>query len=236
MLQVKKHIPNTITLLNLSCGVLGIIASFNGAPETAFALMLLASVFDFCDGLAARLLGAYSPVGKELDSLADLVSFGVLPAIMLYHLVDGIGWGSWYVYVPLLIAPFSALRLAKFNTDDRQTDGFLGLPTPACAILCGSFAAWYSMGGCLACGRGVAAVVCICSLLLCCLLISEVPMFSFKLHRGEDLRAFFTWKRIVFLAALVASALAVLIWHQSWPLLFFAGFGSYIVLNLIPGK
>ncbi|MBO4427465.1 MAG: CDP-diacylglycerol--serine O-phosphatidyltransferase [Bacteroidales bacterium] len=238
MIQIKKHIPNTITLMNFLCGVLGIAATFADMPQAAFLLMLCASVFDFCDGLAARLIGAYSEVGKELDSLSDLVSFGVLPSIMLYHLLQGIAPGRWYVFVPLLLALFSALRLAKFNTDTRQGDSFLGLPTPACAIVCGSFAAWYGMGGylSLASGTGVAFFVCAGAILLCALLVSEVPMFSFKLHRGEDLKAFFNWKRIAFLAALAASALFVLLEGHSWPLLFFAAFSSYIVLNLIPGK
>ena len=238
MIQIKKHIPNTITLMNLLCGVLGIIATFNDMPQAAFMLMLCAAVFDFCDGLAARLLGAYSEIGKELDSLADLVSFGVLPSIMLYNMLESIAWRRWYVFVPLLIALFSALRLAKFNTDDRQGDAFLGLPTPACAMICGSFAAWYGMGGylSLASGTGVAFFVCAGALLLCALLISEVPMFSFKLHRGEDLKAFFNWRRIVVLIALIASAIVVLFWNHSWPLLFFATFSTYLVLNLIPQK
>lgn len=238
MVRIKKHIPNSITLMNLLCGILGIIATFNDKPQTAFMLMLCAAVFDFCDGLAARLFGAYSDTGKELDSLADLVSFGVLPSLMLYSLVEGIAWRRWYVFVPLLLALFSALRLAVFNTDKRQENSFLGLPTPACAIVCGSFAAWYDLGGylSLASGTGVAFFVCAGSLLLCALLVSDIPMFSFKLHPGEDLRAFFTWRRVVFLAALIGSALVVIIWHHSWPLLFFAGFSAYIVLNLIPGK
>ncbi|MBO4595134.1 MAG: CDP-diacylglycerol--serine O-phosphatidyltransferase [Bacteroidales bacterium] len=238
MISIKKHIPNSITLLNLLCGVLGIVASFEGMPQAAFLLMLLASVFDFCDGLAARLLGAYSELGKELDSLSDLVSFGVLPSVMLFNLLDDIAWGRWFVYVPLLLALFSALRLAKFNTDERQSDGFLGLPTPACAIVCGSFAAWYGMGGCLvgASELLVAGLVCAGTVLLCTLLVSEVPMFSFKLHPGEDLRAFFGWKRIAFLLVLLASAVFVLACGPGWPLLFFAAFGGYIILNLIPIK
>lgn len=237
-MSIKKHIPNTITLLNMLCGVIGIIAVFNDKPQTAFILMLAAACFDFCDGLAARLLGAYSEIGKELDSLSDLVSFGVLPSIMLYNMLESIAWRRWWVFVPLLIGLFSALRLAKFNTDDRQSDSFLGLPTPACAMICGSFAAWYDMGGylSLASSTGVAFFVCAGALLLCALLISEVPMFSFKLHKGESLKAFFNWKRICFLLALAASAVIVLVWHHSWPLLFFAAFSAYIVINLIPTR
>ena len=84
-MSIKKHIPNTITLMNLLCGVIGVMAAIVGRTDLAFLLMLAAALFDFCDGLAARLLGAYSPVGKELDSLADMVSFGVLPSVMLFY-------------------------------------------------------------------------------------------------------------------------------------------------------
>ena len=114
-MNIIRHIPNTITSMNLLCGVLGVIASLNGRLELGFELMILAAVFDFCDGLAARLLKAYSEIGKELDSLADDVSFGVLPAVMLYQIS---GTDIWILkYLPLVLAAFSALRLAKFNLD-----------------------------------------------------------------------------------------------------------------------
>ena len=133
-MRIVKHIPNTITCLNLLSGVMGIIVLFGGRPDQAFFLMLAAAVFDFCDGLAARALGAYSELGKELDSLADMVSFGVLPAMMLF-----VGTSHPYLrFVTLLLVAFSALRLAKFNLDERQHASFLGLPTPASAMICGS--------------------------------------------------------------------------------------------------
>ena len=95
-MRIVKHIPNTITCLNLLSGVMGIIVLFGGRPDQAFFLMLAAAVFDFCDGLAARALGAYSELGKELDSLADMVSFGVLPAMMLF-----VGRrSSWWLSLP----------------------------------------------------------------------------------------------------------------------------------------
>mgnify|MGYP002513918295 CR=1 FL=1 len=102
--------------------------------------MLAAAVCDFCDGLAARLLGAYSNVGKELDSLADMITFGLLPSIMMYKTMEEFHPGQWYSYIPLIIVVFSALRLAKFNIDERQSENFIGLATPACAMICGSFA------------------------------------------------------------------------------------------------
>ena len=139
-MSVKKHIPNSITAMNLLSGVIAVIFTFEGRLDVAFYLMLLAAVFDFCDGLCARLLHAYSDIGKELDSLSDMVSFGVLPALMLHVLMRMSGMDCWLCWVPLAIAVFSALRLAKFNIDERQGSSFLGLATPACAIICGSLA------------------------------------------------------------------------------------------------
>ena len=139
-MNIVRHIPNTITSMNLLCGVLGVISAFQGSLDTAFYLMLAGALCDFCDGLAARLLNAYSPMGKELDSLADLITFGLLPSVMLYSCMDIYHPGEWYCYFPLIIVVFSALRLAKFNIDERQSDNFLGLATPACAMICGSFA------------------------------------------------------------------------------------------------
>ena len=224
--------------MNLLSGCMGVIAALSGYPGQAFLLMLAGAVFDFFDGMTARLLGAHSAIGKELDSLADLTSFGVLPALMLYNLLEGIAWSRWWVFVPLLIALFSALRLAKFNLDERQTDSFLGLPTPACAMICGSFAAWYDMGGylSLASSTGVAFFVCAGALLLCALLVSELPMFSFKFHKGEDWKAFWNWKRIAFAALSLAVAVVVIAGHHSWPLVIFGVFSAYLVINLIPGK
>ena len=125
--------------MNLACGIIGVVFAFKGRVDLAFILMLAASVADFLDGTAARLLDSYSDMGKELDSLSDLVSFGVLPSVMLYNLQHTCMFGeSWICWIPLIITLASGIRLAKFNVDTRQTDSFLGLPTPACALLCGS--------------------------------------------------------------------------------------------------
>ena len=135
-MRIKNLIPNIITSMNLLCGVVGVILSLDGHLEGGFCLMLAAAVCDFFDGFAARLLNATSPVGKELDSLSDVVSFGVLPAIMLYMVSgDGVRFMKFF---PLLLAAFSAYRLAKFNLDERQTTSFIGLPTPANALFWGS--------------------------------------------------------------------------------------------------
>ena len=138
-MKLVKYIPDAVTSMNLVCGVIGVIFAFKGRFEYAFPLMLAAAVFDFLDGFAARALHAYSDLGRELDSLCDLVSFGVLPSVMLYKLMCVCSFSEgWLCWTPLLISVFSALRLAKFNVDERQSENFLGLPTPACAILCGA--------------------------------------------------------------------------------------------------
>ena len=114
-MNIVKYIPNTITSMNLLCGVLGVIATFSGRLDAAFCLMLAAAVCDFLDGFSARLLKAYSDIGKELDSLSDMISFGVLPSLMMYSLVNQMNPGSWLRFAPLAVAVFSGLRLAKFN-------------------------------------------------------------------------------------------------------------------------
>ena len=181
-MSIRKHIPNAITSLNLLCGVIGIVLYWKN-NDLAFAAMLAAMVFDFSDGLAARLLGVISPRGKELDSLADVVSFGVLPAIMMAGMADylypGGAW-RWLCAIPLLIAVFSALRLSKFNLDERQHDSFIGLPTPASALICGSLCCVVPDSTPFWVFPAVAAV-------LCFLLVCELPMFSFKF--GRDIKA-----------------------------------------------
>ena len=143
MKRLSIHIPNAITSLNLLCGALGIAFVFRGRMDIAFWLLITASVLDFLDGFAARLLHAYSELGKELDSLADVVSFGLLPAFMLYALYQVAAPLEWMAFIPFIVAVFSALRLAKFNIDTRQTDSFLGLPSPASALLIAA-AAYYT--------------------------------------------------------------------------------------------
>jgi CDP-diacylglycerol--serine O-phosphatidyltransferase len=138
-----KHIPNFITCLNLLSGCLAIISVILGNPLVAAYLVVAAAIFDFFDGFAARMLNVSSPIGAELDSLADMVTFGVVPGLMLLHYLSG-GISSLtgvegflqnpVLLVPFLVPVFSALRLAKFNIDTRQTDSFRGLPTPASAL------------------------------------------------------------------------------------------------------
>jgi CDP-diacylglycerol--serine O-phosphatidyltransferase len=132
-MKVLKHIPNALTSANLICGCLGIISVFNYPVEAAYFIWA-ACFFDFLDGFVARLLKVTSPIGKQLDSLADMVSFGVLPAMTMYGWLSIYSTERWMVYSAILIAVFSALRLAKFNIDENQSDSFIGVPTPANAL------------------------------------------------------------------------------------------------------
>ena len=133
-MKLLKHLPNTLTCLNLVCGCLGIVFVLEGNVVPAAYFVWAACVFDFFDGFAARWLNVSSAIGKELDSLADMVSFGVLPSTMMYAWLNSQTDNQWLPYIAFLIAVFSALRLAKFNIDTRQTTTFIGLPTPANAL------------------------------------------------------------------------------------------------------
>ena len=181
---LSRHIPNTITLLNLVSGVFGIIYAAKGDIGCAFVLMLAAALFDVLDGAAARGLKAYSAIGKELDSLADLVSFGTLPALMLFYMMQENFIGPlWFTYIPLLLVPCAALRLAKFNIDETQAHGFRGLPVPAAAMFIGSVAAimdLYEIGwihNLMA--RSFIAMPAIVYI-ACRLMLSRIPMTSLK--------------------------------------------------------
>ena len=189
---LKRHIPNAITSMNLLSGAMGVIFTLNGDLGTGFLLMLAGAVFDFCDGLAARLLKAYSPIGKELDSLSDMVTFGLLPSVMLYMTMRLTGQQEWLCFIPLILAVFSGLRLAKFNVDERQSTDFLGVATPTAAILCGSLTS-------LAEAHPEAFVARLCAtpwflpvlaLVLSLLLVSEIPMFGMKIAKGHRLLVF----------------------------------------------
>ncbi len=134
-LKFTKHLPNFLTICNLLCGCAGIVLVFQGNIFFATYLIWAAAIFDFFDGFVARWLKAYSAIGKELDSLADMVTFGVLPAIIMFHLLNDAFVNAYIPWIAFTIAACSALRLAKFNIDTRQTDSFIGLPTPANALL-----------------------------------------------------------------------------------------------------
>ena len=227
-MALVKHIPNTITSMNLLAGIMGVIFTLEGRLEWALPMMVLAAVFDFCDGLAARLLDAHSPIGADLDSLADVVSFGVLPALMLYKVTPADA-PAILRYIPLFVAVMSAVRLAKFNVDDRQTLDFIGLPTPSCAMVCGSLAFFLDRNGGVPAGAGVWLLDAV-AVILGLLLVSEIPMFGMKIKKGHKL---LDTKRTAFLILAVAAGLAVILLKQHWSLAVLAVFSLYIVENLV---
>ena len=233
-MALRKYIPDFITSLGLASGVAGVVFALEGNIAVAFPLMIAASVFDFCDGLAARALGAYSEMGKELDSLSDMVSFGVLPAVMMYKLMRTCTFSSSvWCFVPLLLAVFSGLRLAKFNVDERQHLSFIGLPTPVAAMLCGSlcyFVAFEpaSLVATLCGGLVFIPVLAVC---LSALLVCELPMFSMKFG-GETSRAL-RFKRISFIVEIALILAAVLILGLNWSLAVTLSCVLYILKNIV---
>ena len=232
---MKKYIPDCITSMNLCLGVIGVVFAFKGRPDIAFILMLGAGLADFLDGFSARLLGVYSDLGKELDSLSDLVSFGVLPAVMLYNLSRTCMFGeSWVAWVPLILLSLgSGLRLAKFNTDSRQISGFLGLPTPASALLAGSLCYFVAAapGSFLAEWCAGPVFIPVLSLCLAALMVSEVPMFSLKIHRDDP--KILKNKRMVFAITVIAAILVCVFFRLDWSAAVLMSLCAYVVKNLI---
>ncbi len=220
--------------MNLVFGVLGVICTFNGRFDLAFYAMLAAAVCDFCDGLSARMLKAYSDLGKELDSLADMVSFGVLPSLMAYKLMSDIHGDSLLIYIPLLIAVFSAVRLAKFNIDERQSENFIGLATPACAMICGSFVYYVNTDPSSvlygwACNPYFIPA---CALVLSWLLISEIPMFSMKFKKSMVPGSPIHKQRVGFAGVIVVATILTILLGLNWSFIILLSFVSYIVMNV----
>lgn len=219
---MKKHIPNTITCLNLISGCIATYWAFQGNYELALLFIVAGAVFDFFDGMAARLLGVSSPIGKELDSLADVVTFGVAPSAMVFSFLS-----SFHIHLPLVpflafvIAAFSALRLAKFNLDERQALGFIGLPTPANALFWGAliFSLDYrTMFEPYQLPDYWLYIVLALIPVSCYLLVSEIPMFALKFKqwgwRGNEVRYLFLLSCIPLLAFLGIAGIAVIIaWY-----------------------
>ncbi len=210
-------IPNMLTLANLICGALAIITIISDRDyKSAFLLVIVAAVFDFFDGFAARMLKQSSPLGGELDSLSDVVSFGLAPAFVMMalfadgaKLIDTPAWTQYGIYLPLIIAAFSSLRLAKFNIDDEQTCEFIGLPTPACALFCVSLGLLYSEGIVLP-----SEMIVVISVVLALLLISPIKMFALKFKgfgwRGNEVRYGFV---------LISTILLILLHRHAFPLI-----------------
>ena len=204
MKAIRNNIPNAITSLNLLFGCMACIAAFKcfdpacgglKGYELAFILIALSAVADFFDGLVARLLHAVSGIGKELDSLADLVSFGLAPALILYNMMLGHGAGHWAL-IALLLPVFGALRLARFNVDTNQATTFTGLPIPANAIFWIGFTAWYAM-------HPVSLwVVVVVIVVLAYLMVCNLRMFSLKMHNLSSLKE--NWAQYLQVVATVA--------------------------------
>ena len=209
---MKKHIPNFITCLNLFSGCVASYLAFKSNYEGAFIAILLAAVFDFMDGFAARLLKAYSAMGKELDSLADMISFGLAPGAIVFSLLTESGTNEWLPFAGFLIPVFSGLRLAKFIIDDRQTSSFLGLPVPANAIFWAGIV--YSFSPFLTNNTWFFLIL---IGVFCFLLVSEIPMFSLKFKnvswRDNQNQYFFLIGCVAILAIFQLSAFALII---SW--------------------
>ena len=220
--MIKRHIPNSLTCCNLISGCVATGCAFYGQYQYAVLMIVIGAVFDFFDGMVARALGVSSPIGKELDSLADVVTFGVAPSAIIFYLFHEVHMPEMLVpikdllpYTAFLMAAFSALRLAKFNLDERQSQQFIGLPTPANALFWGSLV----LGGhaFLVSLKFNAVFLFLFMLLFCMLLVCEVPMLALKFKN-------FSWQdnkeRYVFLLGclplllLGTSALAaIIIWY-----------------------
>ena len=231
---IKKHIPNTITSMNLLCGVLGVISAMNGALDAAFLWMLCGAVCDFFDGLVARALNVSSAIGKELDSLADMCTFGVLPSIMLHKTLVLAGQPLYISLIPLVIAAFSGLRLAKFNIDERQTENFIGLATPSCAMICGGAAMYSSLHSDCAFANLMGSVwfIPMVSICLAFLLVSELPMFSMKIKKHQQ-RNRYDMLRIVFFIFVIVNVVFVCFRFSYWPVFISLTFVEYIAINAI---
>jgi CDP-diacylglycerol---serine O-phosphatidyltransferase len=176
--MIKKHIPNALTCANLLSGCVGIVYAFQNRLDIAAYAVLISGIFDFFDGNMARILNVKSPIGKELDSLADMVSFGFLPGVVMFKLLEQSH--STFEYLPFfgfLITIFSCLRLAKFNIDTRQTEDFIGLNTPMNTLFIVSLP--FIQREYPALIGSTLLLVCL-TILMSWLLISEIRIYSLK--------------------------------------------------------
>jgi CDP-diacylglycerol--serine O-phosphatidyltransferase len=220
--MIKKHIPNTITCLNLISGCIATYWAFQGDYQLALLFIVIGAVFDFFDGMSARLLHVSSDIGKELDSLADDITFGFAPSAIVFSFLS-----SFHIHLPLVpflafvIAAFSALRLAKFNLDERQTLGFIGLPTPANALFWGALIVSLDMQTWFEPYQQPSYWLYIVLALIpvsCWLLVSEIPMFALKFKtwgwKGNEVKYVFLLTCIPLLLFLGISGLAAIIaWY-----------------------
>ena len=217
---ITKNIPNTITCCNLICGAIATYFAFLGLYEKAFFFIVMGAVFDFFDGMSARLLGVSSPIGKELDSLADVITFGLAPSAMIYSVLWSMCrmsvWGNLAQIVPFsafIMAAFSALRLAKFNLDERQTTSFIGLPTPANALFWASLIV--GMENYLMQTVEMVTGTVVLMLLMSYMLVAEVPMFALKFKhwgwKGNEVKYIFVISCVPMILFLHISGFAAIV-------------------------
>ena len=222
-MNIKKYIPNFLTCCNLICGCLGVVYCLEERSIPAAYFVWIAALFDFFDGFAARLLKVHSTIGKELDSLADVVSFGVLPSLVMYKLIASSSSIPWLPYAAFMIAAFSALRLAIFNIDETQRDSFKGLNTPAntlfitsLPLLSGSIASWLHQDWLLV----------LITFVFSLLMVSPIKFFAFKFKN-------FTWadnqSRFSFIG--LSTVLLIIFQVEAIPLIILL----YILTSLISG-
>lgn len=229
---ITRHIPNALTCMNLFSGCIAGVMAFGAHYDLALLFIVVSAVFDFLDGMAARALKAYSPLGKDLDSLADDVSFGVAPSLVVFSVLSSSHFAgvpdavaSLMPYAAFILAVFSALRLAKFNNDTRQTSSFIGLPVPANALFWASLVA----GGHTIISASAVWPWMLVGLvgLMSWLLVSEVPMFSLKFKN-------LSWRdnKVSFIFLLVSIPLLALLGRFG----FAAAIVWYILLSLLTGR
>ena len=211
------NIPNTITCLNLISGCIATYWAFQGDYRMALLFIVIGAVFDFFDGMVARLLHVSSPIGKELDSLAEDITFGFAPSAIIFsylsHLTSYIS--PLIPYLAFIMAAFSALRLAKFNLDERQALGFIGLPTPANALFWGALIGglqgydihFEGIEWCIIAGVFISSY----------LLISEIPMFALKFKtwgwKGNEIKYIFLLTCIPMLFLGIFGLAAIIAWY-----------------------
>ncbi|MCI6499837.1 MAG: CDP-diacylglycerol--serine O-phosphatidyltransferase [Prevotella sp.] len=220
---MTRNIPNTITCCNLISGCIATLSAFMGEIHMALLWIIIGAIFDFFDGMSARLLHVSSPIGKELDSLADDITFGMAPAAIVFYEMGIMEYPAFLApvqpympFVAFLIAAFSALRLAKFNLDERQAMGFIGLPTPANALFWGALLV--GAGDFIENTTWMVPVVIVMILLSCWLLVSEIPMFALKFKhwgwKGNEVKYLFLITCVPLLIVFGVTAFAIIIaWY-----------------------
>ena len=213
---MSKHIPNLLTISNLICGCIALYFTFQGELVFTAYLIGLAAIFDFMDGAAARLLNISNPLGKELDSMADMVSFGLVPGSVVFHLLEESTF-SQYSFMALVIPIFSAYRLAKFNIDENQNENFIGLPTPANCLVFVSIPliTTFNSESTIAYLFEIPEILLIITILMSLALVSRINMFSLKFKnlkfQDNKLRFFLITMSIILLTWLEFSAIPIII-------------------------